>query len=452
MANQPTLGHFLPYLLRRRLLAVVWPAAGEERVVSMLLLGTGLLYGGLLGAICNSDMKAATLQGLLLGLNGVLFTSTLLIDFMPSFRAVQRPLPEHFPVSGRLNLVTAFLLDFISLRRFAFVFGLLLALAIAQRLRLEIGFSLLLILSATATSFNLRLLFSLGLWRHPVVVLHLISLAASGVWLALPKAPYHAALGAIMALLPWVLWGVQLWWLGRFFNARHLIAGAPERSIRLLARLAPESKAYLLKVWVPLLVSLLFKIVLMGICTTLVETNGKMRTNGMLYIAFLPVLSFTYINNNLFGYLMPLAANEIQRIGLTPRILKLYFRLALPVVLTDCLISAVLLMVLFPSSVWDVLWLLPLSVGALMSVGLWASFCHAKPVKKTKELSAMRNNTSQLMSAASVLVAAGLWFLPWWWVRVAIVTVLMASVWLLISRIRRNEGSLRRQLWSSIGA
>ena len=47
MANQPTLGHFLPYLIRRRFLAVVWPAAGEERALSMLLLGAGLFYGGI---------------------------------------------------------------------------------------------------------------------------------------------------------------------------------------------------------------------------------------------------------------------------------------------------------------------------------------------------------------------------------------------------------------------
>ncbi|SMB87150.1 hypothetical protein SAMN00120144_1489 [Hymenobacter roseosalivarius DSM 11622] len=455
MADQPKLGHFLPYLLRRRLLSVIWPAAGEERAVSTLLLGMGLLYGGLFGAVCNSDMKMATLQRFLLGLNSILFISTLLIDFVPAFRAVQRPLPEHFPVSGRVNLVAAFLLDFISLRRLSLILGLLLALVIAQRLRLEIGLSLLLILSATAASFNLRLLLSLGRWRHPVVVLHLISLAVAGVWLALPNAPYHAALGGVMALVPWALWGVQFWWLGNMFNARYLVAaGAPDKPIRLLARLAPESKAYLLKAWMPLLVSLLLKLVLMGLCSEmeLIKADGTMRTNGVFYVAFLPVLSFTYINNNLFGYLMPLVANEIQRIGLTLRVLKLYLRLALPVVLTDCLISAVLLLVLFPSSMWDMLWLLPLSVGALMSVGLWASFCHAKPVKKTKELSAMRNNTSQLMSAASVLLAAGLWFLPWWWVRVALVVLLMASVWPLVGRIRRNEGSLRRQLWSAIGA
>ncbi len=241
---------------------------------------------------------------------------------------------------------------------------------------------------------------------------------------------------------------------GGFFNGRHLITGAPDGAIRLLARLAPESKAYVLKVWVPLLVSLLFKLVLMSICTImeLIKADGTMRTNGIFYVAFLPLLTFTYINNNLFGYLMPIVANEIQRVGLTPRILKLYFRLVVPVVLTDCVISAVLLLIFFPSSIWHLLWLLPLSVGALLSVGLWASFYHAKPVKKVKELSAMRNNTSQLMSTASVLLMVGLWFMPWWWVRVAIVVVLMASVWLLINRVRRNDGDLRRQLWRSIGA
>jgi hypothetical protein len=451
MADQLTLGHFLPYLLKRRLRVVFWPAAGEERAVSMLLLGMGLLYGGLFGAVCNSGMPAATIQKYLLGLNSTLFISTLLVDFLPSFRAVQRPLPEHFPVSARLNMVTAFLLDFISLRRLIVVVGLLLALLIAQRFRLEISLSLLLVLSASAASFNLRLLLSLGRWRHLLLALHLVSLAVAGVWLALPQAVYHAALGPVMVALPWLLWGTQLWWLGKYFTARYLPATI-DKTPRLLARFSAESQAYVLKAWIPLSMGLVFKIIILSLCALLVAKKGQDFNNGGFYIAFLPVIGFSYVNNNFFGYLSMVTANELHRVGLTPRLLYLYLRLVGPVVVADCFISAVMVLVLYPRSSWYVLGLLPLSAGALISVGLWASLYKAKPVRKVIDFGNISKNTSMLINFVSILLAIAIFFVPWWSVRVALSVVPILSVWVLINRVRSNDGALRRQLWRSIGA
>ena len=132
----PRLGHFLPYLLRRRLQAVLWPADGGERAVVLLLLGLGLAYGAGLGFLLNHSESSDTanfLPKLLVGLNATWLVSALLVDFLPALRPVTRAVPEHFPVSARLNVVTTCLLDFITLRRLLLVATLLVALAMAPR-------------------------------------------------------------------------------------------------------------------------------------------------------------------------------------------------------------------------------------------------------------------------------------------------------------------------------
>ncbi len=141
-----------------------------------------------------------------------------------------------------------------------------------------------------------------------------------------------------------------------------------------------------------------------------------------------------------------------QKSGLAGATLYLYLRLVGPVVVADCFVSAVMVVVLFPMSSWYVLGLLPLSAGALMSVGLWASLYKAKPVRKVIDFGNIRNNTSMLMNFVSILLAIAIFFVPWWSVRVALSVVPMLSVWVLIGHVRRNDGALRRQLWHSISA
>jgi hypothetical protein len=214
MADHATLGHYLPYLLGRRLRAVVWPADGGQRAVAVLLLSLLALYGAGFGFLLNHQHKAGLAKALptiIVGLNATWLASTLLVDFMPTLRPVTRPMPEHFPVSERQNVVTAFLLDFITLRRLILVLGLLVALAVAPRHALVPGFSLLLLLGATALSFNVRLLAALGRWRHPLLAANLLSLGLMGWWLAVPAAPYAPALGVGMALLPWLVGAAQLY-------------------------------------------------------------------------------------------------------------------------------------------------------------------------------------------------------------------------------------------------
>ena len=208
MADYATLGHYLPYLLGRRLRAVVWAEKSGERTTALLLLGIMALYGVGFGFILNhqnADELNDLLPKLLVGMNATWLVSTLLVDFLPALRPVTRPLPEHFPVSERHNVLTAFLLDFITLRRLLLATLLLVALAVAPRHAAVPGFSLLLIVGATVWSFNVRLLATLRRWRHPLLAGHVLSLALMGWWLAVPTAPYAKALGVGMALLPWLL-------------------------------------------------------------------------------------------------------------------------------------------------------------------------------------------------------------------------------------------------------
>ena len=453
------LGHFLPYLLRRRLQAVLWPADGGERTVALLLLALMALYGAGLGILLNHTDALDSVNEfnkILLGLNATLLASALLVDFLPAIRAITRVVPEHFPVSARWNVVGAFLLDFITLRRLLILTLLLVALATAPRHAAITGFSLLLVLGATVFSFNLRLLLTLRRWRHPLLLAHLASLGLMLWWLAHPAASYALALGLGMALLPWGLGAMQLYWLGGYFSTRYLpdaaasAAAAPAGA--LLSRLQPEHRAYLRRVWGLLLLGLVLKAVLLGIARWQLASGMGTEKQYTFYLGLSCISGFTYINNNFFGFMQGLAANELMRLGLTGRVLRLYLRLVVPVVVVDGLLSVVLMLALFPTTVWSYVWLVPLYALALTSLGLWGSLYQAKPVAKAINFSNLNKNNSTLMGLATVAAAATLYFLPWWWARIALALVITASAYWPIRAVRRNDGPLRRKLWRGIGA
>ncbi|AWM34598.1 hypothetical protein [Hymenobacter nivis] len=454
------LGHFLPYLLRRRLRAVLWPGDGGERAGILLVLGLTAFYGVGLGFLLNHTNALGSVKGfdeLLLGLNATLLASALLVDFLPAMRSITRVVPEHFPVSARWNVAGAFLLDFITLRRLLILTLLLAALAVAPRQAGATGFSLLLVLGATAFSFNLRLLLTLRRWRHPLLLAHLASLGLMLWWLAHPAAPYAPALGLGMALLPWALGAVQLAWLGPYFSSRFLpdvappaAAGAPAGA--LLSRLLPEQRAYLRRTWGMLLLGFVLKILLLGIARWQLADGMGPSTQYTFYLGLAGISGFTYINNNLFGFMRGLAANELLRLGLTPRVLRLYLRLVVPVVALDGLLAVLLTLALFPSTVWPCLGLVPLYALSLTSLGLWSSLYQAKVVSKAVNFSNANKNNSMLMGLVTVVVAAALYFVPWWWARVALAAVVTASAYWPIRAVLRNDGALRRRLWRGIGA
>ncbi|AMJ64461.1 hypothetical protein [Hymenobacter sp. PAMC 26628] len=453
------LGHFLPYLLGRRLRAVLWPADGGERTGTLLLLALTALYGVGLGFLLNHTNALASAGGsgkLLLSLNATLLASALFVDFLPAVRPVTRVVPEHFPVSARWNVAAAFLLDFITLRRLLILVLLLAALAVAPRQAGTTGFSLLLVLGATAFSFNLRLLLALRRWRHPLLPAHLASLGLMLWWLTHPAAAYAPALGLGMALLPWALGAAQLAWLGPYFSSPFLpdavapaVAGAPAGA--LLSRLPPEHRAYLRRTWGLLLLGLALKILLLGLARWQLAEGLGIDKQFTFYLGLAGISGFTYINNNLFGFMQGLAANELLRLGLTPRVLQ-YLRLVVPVVVLDGLLSVLLVLALFPSTVWPYLGLVPLYALALTSVGLWSSLYQAKAVSKAINFSNVNKNNSVLMGLVTVVAAAALYFLPWWWARVALALAITASAWWPVRAVLRNDGALRRRLWRGIGA
>ncbi|MDQ2793678.1 MAG: hypothetical protein M3Y12_06685 [Bacteroidota bacterium] len=450
------LGGLLPFLLRRRLLDVVWPADSGERTVALLLLALMVVYGVGLGFLLNhpSTDDPELLPNLTIALNAMWLASALLVDFLPSLRLVSRVVPEHFPLSARWNVVAAFLLNLITLRRLLVVTALLAAVLAVSHNALVPGFSLLLVLGATMFSFNLRLLVTLRRWRHPLMLAHLASLGLMLWWLAHPAASYTLPLGVGMAVLPWLLGAAQLYLLGPYFGARFLpdeVAPVAPASGSLLARLSPEQRAYFQKVWVLLLMGLVIKVVMLVVTRWGLDGSEKLKRQPFLYLTLTPLMGFTYTNNNLFGFMKGLVANEVQRLGLTRRVLALYLRLVLPVVLIDCLLTALLLLGLYPRAFWPLLGLLPLGAAALTSVGLWGTLYHAKPVVKVMSLGTNKNS-STLMSFVTLGTAAGLYLLPWWWARIALAAVITASAYWPIRAVLRNDGPLRRKLWRGIGA
>ena len=460
MAHRPgTLGHFLPYLLGRQLRAVLWPTDGAGRAAVLVLGALAALYGASFGyLLTRAPTGPADVLGpkLLPGLYATLFGSLLLVDFLPTYRPVRPPLPEPLPVSAQLAVVTAALLDLVTLRRLLLLLFLVVALLVAPGARAALGLGLGIWLSAAAVGFNLRLLFTLGRAAHPLVGLNLLALLAAAAWLSggfgLPAAGAPTLLAALAVAGPLVLWIIALVLVGPYFSARYLpvAAEAGTGSGRAwLARLSPEWKAYLRKTRTALLVGLGFKLLIV-VVGALLPAEHKGFTRSLFYFVFLPVISFTYVNNNLFGYLWALTLNDLERLGLTARLLRHYLRLVGPIVLLDCLLSAVLLLALYPRAQWPLLGLLPLAAGALLAVGLWGSIYKAKPVFKTVDLGTMRNNASTLLNIITIVLAAALFMMPWWWARVALAAAVTLSAIVPVRRVLANHAPTRRRLWWAV--
>ncbi|MBT2557854.1 hypothetical protein J7E24_08660 [Hymenobacter sp. ISL-91] len=452
------LGHFLPYLLGRQLRAVFWPAgAGSQATVGLLGL-LSVIYGLVLGYLLrhHDNLPTGTLPKLLAAINGVLFATALLADFLPSYRAVRRPLPEPLPVSARLNATTAFVLDVVSVRRGLLLLFLLAALVASPEYWQPLGLSLLVWLSATALSFNLRLLLSVGRWRHPLFWLNLLCLSAAVFWLSrefeLMAGPWTGWVRVVAVAGPLLLWAAALWLVAPWFSARYMPEPnyAPGTNGRWLARLSPEWKLYLRKVWPALAMGLVFKVLMLVASGLLVLKGNEGFMKSLFYFAFMPVISFTYVNNNLFGYRWAATADELQRLGLTARLLRLYLRLVLPVVAIECLLSAAILLGLFPPDRWHLLGLLPLSALPLLALGLWGSLLKAKPIHKMIDFSTMRNNASTLINFLSIAVAAALYLMPWWWARMALALVVTLTAIVPVRRMLGNHGPTRRQLWQAL--
>ncbi|RFP65389.1 hypothetical protein D0N36_08950 [Hymenobacter lapidiphilus] len=454
------LGHFLPYLLGRQLRATFWPSAGETRAVVVLF---GLLtaaYGLGVGYLLNhaGTMPAGMLPKLLAGINSLLFAAVLLADFLPSYRAVQRLLPEPMPVSARLNVVTAFVLDLASIRRGLLLLFVLLVLAVAPTFWRPLGLSLLVWLSAAGLSFNLRLLLSVGRWRHPLFWLNLLCLGTAVAWLNREFAADAGALTNWLAALavagPLLLWAAALYLVAPRFSARYMPDQAEVLPIGSgwLARLSPEWKLYLHKTRPALLMGLAIKVIFLVFCAYMLHSNDnkEVAIRPLFYFAFLPIVGFTYINNNLLGYIWTAAANELERLGLTRRLLTLYLRLAVPIMLAECLVSAVFLLVLFPRFMWHHLLLLPLAAAPALALGLWGSFAKPKPVREAITFSTMRHNASTLINIITMLTAAALYFMPWWWARVALAAAVTLSAIVPVRRILSNHGPTRRRLWQAL--
>ncbi|OWP62503.1 hypothetical protein CDA63_14000 [Hymenobacter amundsenii] len=452
-----TLGHFLPYLLGRQLRTVFWPAAGESRAATLLLGALAACYGLGMGYALNHAARfpAGTVPKLLAGINAVLFASVLLADFLPTYRAVRRPLPEPLPVSARLNAATAFGLDLVSVRRGLLLVFLLLTLAAAPAFWQPLGLSLLVWGSAAALSFNVRLLLSVGGWRHPLLALNLLCLLAAAAWLGGSGSEWPAVVKGLLMVLavagPLGLWVAGLWQVGPRFSARHMPEQTDEPAgNRWLARLSPEWKLYLRKAWPALLMGVAFKLVMLVAAGVLLLKGNDEFMKTLFYFAFMPVISFTYVNNNLLGYCWAATANELERLGLTPRLLTGYLRLVVPVVAVECLLSAGVLLGLFPRSLWGLLGLLPLSALPLLALGLWGSVYKAKPIRQKVDFSTMRHNASTLINLLSIGLAGALYLMPWWWARVALALAVTLSVLVPVSRILANHGPTRRQLWQAL--
>lgn len=437
------------YLTLYKIKGVLWPKSLETRVliicIYVLVFAQGLCFKYLV--IHNQQIASQLINGLVI----LTFYICLLIDFIPVTKYIKPPLSDNFPVSQSLNLIMAFLLDLISIRRLLLLCLLISILISNPQLICDIAWIFLAWLSGSILSFNLRLIIVLKKWNNilfgiNILILLLISYEFFNFDLLQKKL---AILIKIVLSLPIVFWCIGLLYFAPIFNYKTLFKLTEIRVFDIKnIECDPEIKGYLRKSWQILMLGKVCKIIILVIIfenTISIDAFSK----SIFSFALLPAISFTYANNNLYGQIYSITTNHIIRLGMTLKLVNVYFKLVIPVVIIDSLISIVMINIYQPTEYIILLKTVIISIPSFLTIGLWGSLWRAKAVVKDVGFHNLDNHSSNLVSIITLGLSTVMITLPSWvviWISLFITITIIIPLYQLI----KNEAYTRNQLWKRV--
>ena len=403
---------------------------GLKKPLSILLtlvyVLTAWIYGWLLASLINESSKEEigniSPEKIINYSLCFIIGLVLLRMILPRYTPQKQLLPKFYPVTRFQNYLISVLFDFLNPLFFSIAFFIILCCWYLHEFKLLF---LLLGFSALVSAQLLRRLIQYGIdfrIKNKGYLLLIVSLLLI-YFLSYYYAHLNQQLKALSLLIP-----IYLFCIGYLIELTVIesrineISGGSGKSNLYLKLIINNPKARLL-----LLVGVLFKFILLTVDYIMFKKNGKHIGDGQLiyWMIASPLILFTYVFNNTWGYWQSVWLNYELRLGghkeITQFVLKL---LAIPLII-DLIITVPLLLLSWDNYIFIILFYFLSALFLVSFCSIW-SIIFPKKIKSIFQMGGTSSVVGSLVSIIAVLLLSLLILNYWFYVLIPI--YLIASV------------------------
>ena len=403
---------------------------GLKKPLSILLtlvyVLTAWLYGWLLASLINESSKEEigniSPEKIINYSLCFIIGLVLLRMILPRYTPQKQLLPKFYPVTRFQNYLISVLFDFLNPLFFSIAFFIILCCWYLHEFKLLF---LLLGFSALVSAQLLRRLIQYGIdfrIKNKGYLLLIVSLLLI-YFLSYYYAYLNQQLKALSLFIPIYLFCIgYLMELTVIESRINEISGGSGKSNLYLKLIINNPKARLL-----LLVGVLFKFILLTVDYIMFKKNGKHIGDGQLiyWMIASPLILFTYVFNNTWGYWQSVWLNYELRLGghkeITQFVLKL---LAIPLII-DLIITVPLLLLSWDNYIFIILFYFLSALFLVSFCSIW-SIIFPKKIKSIFQMGGTSSVVGSSVSIIGVLLLSLLILNYWFYVLIPI--YLIASV------------------------
>jgi hypothetical protein len=349
------------------------------------------VYSGELENIEYLDLIRYVLMGMLL--------LSLIRIVLPSYRPLQRIVPDYYPISTFNKLSLSFVIDILSkFYLFLFIFALSAVFFIPALKLVFIISAFSMILTGIAVR---RIIQTLIEYQNPQI---------SGILGVAALALIFAFFIFTERILNLGHWLIPLLVLPILAIAFGIESSAQEKRIKYDTQKSSVNNVYLQILWnnekvrIPLLVGIAMKLVILSVDLYLWLKNGEhiMKGQGIYWLFGTPTFLFTYVFNNTWGFFKPLWLNFELRSGNYKRLISHIAKLLVLPVSIDMLITFPVLFYTWDSPIM----ILSIYFTSLISLTLGSFFWSLwspKKIRKTFQTGGSSSTGSNITAIFIVL-------------------------------------------------
>lgn len=399
-----------------------------------------ILYGRGFAELLNGNLflfNESVYEKIKLGLLVLVATFTFFRGFFPTYKPVPSLFKKFHPLNSRFRFILNYLSDFVSL--YFFVMSAFIISYVFFSTEMNLGYSYLIIVTLLGSHMLRRSFQTIIENKKSFSLLNSISISVAIV---------------ISAISIWSFldYQVSTIWLGTgliiaFILITYTIEEKSDNEVTNVSVTNGNNKSIwnislnlFLKnkfVRTPIIFGLSFKIIILTL-DILIYSKSGIHFGNNLFIVFLfasPIIIFTYIFNNVWGYYKNYWFVIDQRLSGGKSIFKMYVYILWLPILVDMIISLTYLIIspsnlLFEGLVMYFISLITLTIGGF----IWSMF---NPSSVEQGLS-FKVNTTILGSITSIIVVSSFMLLfisPWFYLIVPIYLILSVGIYLWMTSV-----------------
>ncbi|OFY49526.1 MAG: hypothetical protein A2W85_06730 [Bacteroidetes bacterium GWF2_41_31] len=232
--------------------------------------------------------------------------------------------------------------------------------------------------------------------------------------------------------------------INQFEPKRHETAGDSRKSSRVYLKLITNNP----KVRIPLLVAMVLKIIFFGIDLFLMETKAGHLMNGELFywIVASPMIIFTYVYNNTWGFWKAIWMNMEVRTGDAKQLLWQHFRLMALALVVDLCITLPLLYISWGEAGFILTFYFTSAFFLIAMSFIWSIFT-PRQINATFQMKGSTSPVSVLVSMAGVLLLTTLRVNNWFYLIVPLYVIFGGmAIWVALNYYEDGKVILMRKL------